>query len=339
MSNALFQLVWKPLQPLLTEVRTVYYSPSGLLCRLSFAAIHADNGKLLTDKYNLKQLLCTRSLAWSSQNKDFFTTASLWGDIDYDNAATITAAPLPGYVSGGTVLFAPSYDFNATNKSNYNRVWQALPGTKTETEKIFLLLKEKNIIAEQQNGSAASEEQFKKMDGASPGLLHIATHGFFLQAAAASKASGYHPEESNSFSLQQNPMFRSGLLLAGSNATWSGNATQHTREDGVLTAYEISQLDLSNSQLITLSACETALGDIEDNEGVYGLQRAFKMAGAQRLLMSLWKVPDKETSELMLIFYTYLLQGDDASNALHNTQLAMKEKYAPYYWAGFVLTE
>jgi len=91
--------------------------------------------------------------------------------------------------------------------------------------------------------------------------------------------------------------------------------------------------------LITLSACETALGDIEDNEGVYGLQRAFKMAGAQRLLMSLWKVPDKETSELMLIFYTYLLQGDDASNALHNTQLAMKEKYAPYYWAGFVLTE
>jgi len=108
----------------------------------------------------------------------------------------------------------------------------------------------------------------------------------------------------------------------------------------VLTAYEISQLDLSDTRLITLSACETALGDIEeDNEGVYGLQRAFKMAGAKQILMSLWKVPDAQTTQLMFLFYTSILQGNDENTALREAQLALKEKYSPYYWGGFVLSE
>jgi CHAT domain-containing protein len=107
----------------------------------------------------------------------------------------------------------------------------------------------------------------------------------------------------------------------------------------VLTAYEISHLDLSNTKLVTLSACETAIGEIEDNEGVFGLQRAFKMAGVKQVLMSLWAVPDKETSELMNVFYRSLLQSNDANKALQTAQLAMKQKYVPYYWAGFVLTE
>ncbi len=88
-----------------------------------------------------------------------------------------------------------------------------------------------------------------------------------------------------------------------------------------------------------MSACETALGEIKDNEGVYGLQRAFKMAGARQMLMSLWKVPDEQTTQLMLLFYNSILQGNKGSDALRNAQLAMKEKYAPYYWAGFVLSE
>jgi CHAT domain-containing protein len=135
-------------------------------------------------------------------------------------------------------------------------------------------------------------------------------------------------------------MFRSGLLLAGANATWVNAATITHDEDGVLTAYEIAHLNLSNTQLVTLSACQTALGDIEGNEGVFGLQRAFKMAGAKQILMSLWKVPDAQTNELMLLFYTSLLGGNNANTALRDAQLALKKKFPqPYYWAGFVTTE
>ncbi len=134
-------------------------------------------------------------------------------------------------------------------------------------------------------------------------------------------------------------MFRSGLLMAGANAAWSGDSKHTDVEDGVLTAYEIAQLNLSNAQLVALSACETALGDIENNEGVFGLQRAFKMAGVKQILMSLWKVPDAQTNELMLLFYTSLLDGNNANTALRHAQLVMKEKFPPYYWAGFVTTE
>ena len=143
----------------------------------------------------------------------------------------------------------------------------------------------------------------------------------------------------NRFTVQQNPMFRSGLVLAGGNAAWKGKPVPSGTEDGILTAYEIAQMDLSNTDLVVLSACETALGDIQGNEGVIGLQRAFKMAGVKQILMSLWKVPDAQTDELMLLFYTSLLDGNNANTALRNAQLVMKAKFPPYYWAGFVTTE
>ena len=335
-SNELYRLVWQPLQPFLTSVHTVYYSPCGLLCKLSFAALHAGMGKMPADKFTLKQLLCTRSLAWPEEDKNYFTNAGLWGNIDYNHAVAVNKNSLPVYDSAGTVLFTPVYDINKTDKSFYTGLWPSLPGTKTETETIYSLLKEKNITCKQETESNAGEEKFKRMDGNSPGLLHIATHGFFLSSAA--QTNNYYSYEHNSFSLQQNPMFRSGLLLAGANTAWSGN-TSYAAEDGVLTAYEIAQLDLSNTKLVTLSACETALGDIQDNEGVYGLQRAFKMAGVKHVLMSLWKIPDEETSAFMLLFYSSLLKSNDPNTALHNARLAMKEKYPPYYWAGFVVTE
>jgi len=309
-SSELYKMLWKPLQLKLKGIRTVYYSPSGLLFRLSFAAIHTGKGKLLADEFNLIQMVCTRNLTLDDNRKENFSTAALWGDIDYGDAS------------------------NTVNRQE--NTWKPLPGTKAETDGICTLLKENNIICNQQSERMASEELFKKMDGRSPELLHIATHGFFLPVLENSNINLY---DQNNFSVQQNPMFRNGLLLAGSNAAWSGYVGISGAEDGVLTAYEISHLDLSNTKLVTLSACETAIGEIEDNEGVFGLQRAFKMAGVKQVLMSLWAVPDKETSELMNVFYRSLLQSNDANKALKIAQLAMKQKYSPYYWAGFVLTE
>ncbi len=137
-------------------------------------------------------------------------------------------------------------------------------------------------------------------------------------------------------------MIRSGLLLAGANQAWkTGQSAQLDMEDGILTAYEISQLDLSNTELVVLSACETGLGDIQGNEGVYGLQRAFKIAGAKYLIMSLWQVPDFQTQELMTLFYqNWLTQNQPLPEAFRAAQQAIREKYLhPYFWAGFVLVE
>jgi len=309
-STQLYKLVWQPVQPVLNGISTIYYSPTGLLSKLSFVAIHAGNGKLLSDSYNLRQLLCTRSLALKDSSPEIFSSASVWGNINYD--------------TDDQALVHDSLDAYSSYEIIYpSRKWSALPGTKTEIENIRNILSEKKVHCDNETETAANEEAFKKMDGSSPSILHIATHGFFLPST-----------------LQHtNAMFRSGLLLAGSNQSWSGNTKQTRHEDGVLSAYEISHLDLSNTLLVTMSACETGLGGIEDNEGVYGLQRGFKMAGVKQVLMSLWSVPDKETTELMLHFYNNLLQEHDANKALQQAQLSMKKKYPPYYWAAFVLTE
>jgi CHAT domain-containing protein len=144
------------------------------------------------------------------------------------------------------------------------------------------------------------------------------------------------------FKISEHPMIRSGLILAGAQQAWSTGKAPENREDGILTAYEISQMNLSNTELVVLSACETGLGDIEGNEGVYGLQRAFKIAGAKYLLMSLWKVNDQSTHELMTDFYQqWLEKGLSIPAAFRTAQSNMQKKYpdAPYHWAGFVLVE
>jgi CHAT domain-containing protein len=135
-------------------------------------------------------------------------------------------------------------------------------------------------------------------------------------------------------------MIRSGLVLAGGNHAWkTGKSLRPDLEDGILTAYEISQMNLANTELVVLSACETGLGDLVGNEGVYGLQRAFKIAGAQHVIMSLWQVPDVQTQELMTAFYiNWLSQKMPIPEAFAAAQKVMREKYEhPFFWAGFVL--
>ena len=140
------------------------------------------------------------------------------------------------------------------------------------------------------------------------------------------------------FVNNKNPLLRTGIVLAGANDVWR-NQYYDRKEDGVLTALEVATLDLRRTKLVVLSACETGLGDIRGTEGVYGLQRAFKMAGVDYLIMSLWQIPDKETEEFMTAFYKKLIKTKDIRTAFNQTQKQMREKYDPYYWAAFVLIE
>ena len=190
------------------------------------------------------------------------------------------------------------------------------------------------------SGDSATEESVKALNGtASPAVLHIATHGFFFPDPKELKDSvRTSMSAQNPFRQSDNPLMRSGLFLAGASNAWMGKSIQGV-EDGILTSYEVSNLYLPNTKLVVLSACKTALGDIQGNEGVYGLQRAFKIAGVQNLVMSLWKVPDAETAEFMQAFYKNIFDKQSIDEAFYNAQAIMRNKYReePFKWAAWVL--
>jgi CHAT domain-containing protein len=182
----------------------------------------------------------------------------------------------------------------------------------------------------------------------SPCIMHIATHGFFLPNQISDRMNHNikfrtiidgRDNTMNMLSLQklEDPLLRSGLALAGANNFVHPELLPKDAEDGILTAEDVSVMDLSDTELVVLSACDTALGDVQTGEGVFGLRRAFVLAGAQTLVMSLWKVLDEQTKELMVDFYKRLLSGKGRAEALREAQLSMKEKYPdPYYWGAFI---
>jgi CHAT domain-containing protein len=211
----------------------------------------------------------------------------------------------------------------------------ALPGTKTELDAVAKLLKTGGYTTKQYMERGASESIMKSVKA--PGLLHIATHGYFLADADLNENGAVGISLENA---QANPLLRSGLLLAGAAPTMSGEASVNlsSNDNGVLTAYEAMNLDLNGTDLIILSACETGLGDVKAGEGVYGLQRAFLVAGANALIMSLWKVDDAATQMLMTNFYTNWMKSGNKLKAFKQAQTQLMAKYKePYYWGAFVM--
>jgi CHAT domain-containing protein len=180
------------------------------------------------------------------------------------------------------------------------------------------------------------------MSNPSPRYVHVATHGFFFpdpEKNYDNMSMTMGNEQFIVFKMSDNPLNRAGLLFSGANTVWTGGERPEGLDDGILTAYEASNLNLWNTELVVLSACETGLGEIKGSEGVFGLQRAFMAAGANYIIMSLWKVPDKETSEFMTKFYEGLFAGQTIPEAFNTTREYMKNKYRnePYKWAAFVL--
>jgi len=333
--DSLYQLIWQPLDSLLENVQAVYFSPSGLLHQIAFTALPYQQG-LLSERFNLHQLSSTRLLAVDA-SENAITSAVVYGGIDYDTEPAI----LESNAAQSSTLMASLLPELSRGKSR-GTSWQFLPGTTTESEKVYKLLNANDIHTAHLQADQAQEETFKALGKAkSPGIIHVASHGFFF-----ADIDKKQPEENELFTgedtyrLAEDPLLRSGLLFAGANHVWEGGSPLPGVEDGILTAYEVAQLNLSNTELVVLSACETGLGDVQGSEGVYGLQRAFKMAGAKNLIMSLWKVPDAQTVELMEKFYTYWLEEDQPiRDAFRQAQQEMKDKYDPYYWAAFVLVE
>ncbi len=298
----LYNLVWRPLEKYVKNFNVIYMSPSGLLNTISFSSLYNGN-EYLVQKHNLIMLGSTSKVIETKQSiLKNINRVSLFGGIQYGS-----------------------------------RALQYLEGTKEEVNKIAQLFKKNNITTELFVDYEATEEAFKEKTGNSQ-ILHVATHGFFkkslnLKGKPVKKKKILFDQNLSlsrgGVAYEENPLMRSGLFFAES----------YTNTNGILTAMEVTQLDLRKTELIVLSACETSLGDIKRNEGVYGLQRAFKMAGVGSIITSLWKVDDQKTAEFMKAFYDNLMVVGGVREAFIMTQRESSQRLDPYFWGAFVLTE
>ena len=346
--NDLYSLLWKPISNQLTGIKTIYYTPAGLMNNIPFQALYEDKmegREYLMDKYSLNQLTSTRYLALGLKKRaeePIETNIALFGGVNYNDLPD-SKSDTSNYLSSEAAFLyknaIASRDLEDTRSgASY------LPGTKKEVEGIADLLKSNKWDVNVIEGKNASEDKVKNLVGKnSKSIMHIATHGFaFPDKENNKKRTEIGLENGNErYKVAENPMIRSGLLFSGSNMTWQGKGDsllKMTNEDGVLTAYELSQLSLDNTKLVVLSACETGKGAIQGSEGTFGLKRALKLAGVDNMIVSLWKVPDDATMEMMTIFYTELAKTKKPVPAFELAQKTMRNKYPnePKKWAGFV---
>ncbi|MBL7910789.1 MAG: CHAT domain-containing protein [Bacteroidia bacterium] len=313
----------KPLENSLKDVNRIYISSDGIFHKLSFLSIYnpATKKYLVDDReiYQISNLGSITKNAKTDLNPNL--TANLFGypDYDYDFKKLKTKVALEA-----TQMVAKR--FGLTNLAK-------LPGTKTEVEEIAKSLTAKDWKTNSYIEQFASEENLRKVN--SPKILHIATHGFYLKNIESDDKLFLGFDNS---AIKENSLLRSGIILAGAGPSTADSLNKDSENDGIVTAYEASLLNLSNTDLVVLSACQTGLGDDMGSEGVAGLQRSFTIAGAKNIIMSLWPVDDYATQFLMTEFYKNYSESQNSETAFKLAQLEVKKKYPqPYYWAAFVL--
>ncbi|TAE69412.1 MAG: CHAT domain-containing protein [Bacteroidetes bacterium] len=332
-----YNVYWKPIAQKLKGIKKVWFSPDGVYNQLSMKSLYnAETQKYLADEIDIQIVGNTKELlTQNTKPKNKPKDATLIGFPDYNG------------------------DFKNNNPSDkkqdralQNLLTQAkkdkkqrflegeniteLPATKIEVDDLENILKKQNIQTQKFIAKEATEETIKNLKN--PQVLHIATHGFFLQDIQNEEGNQRSFAGYDQNKIVENPLLRSGLLLAGAKNAFVGK-TSENQEDGILTSMEAMNLDLDDTDLVVLSACETGLGEVKNGEGVYGLQRAFQTAGAKSVLMSLWTVSDEATQKLMTYFYeNWITKKMSKREAFNMAQIQLRKEFPePYYWAAFVL--
>ncbi|MBK6266427.1 CHAT domain-containing protein [Marivirga sp. S37H4] len=317
-----YEQYWQTINENLAGINTIYLSPDGVYNKISVATLFNNStNQYLLEQYDIRLLTNPKSLLKPKRPANQINlTAALLGNPDFK-------------VGDEEKLDLKQMSQKVANQRSVELLRNGideLPGTKVEIAQINDLLLAKSWKNNLLMDASATEGAIKALQ--SPNLLHFATHGYFIENDGSTDEGD----------VNQNPLLRSGLLLSGAEKYLKDKIRNQpiTAEDGMLTAYEAMNLNLSNTNLVVLSACETGVGELKNGEGVYGLQRSFLVAGADNLVMSLWKVDDQATQQLMVNFYSHWLNGEDYSKALRASQLKMQKEYPePYYWGAFVLTK
>jgi CHAT domain-containing protein len=348
-SAELYKLVFAPIREALGTATTIYVAPEGEFNRLAFEALVDNDGKYLIESYRFAYLSSGRDLLkmWPQPGRGTLVFAA--PDYDLRASERVSETRAVGSATAGR-LDDSSHGTRSSDTRGLR--WDRLSGTEAEASDVNHELADSRFgPVKLYLGKAALEGVFK--GARSPRILHVATHGFFLANQTTDQEDRAMPVANTSefgaaaglarLRGAENPFLRSGIVLAGANVT-SDAAGPTTVDDGWVTAEEIAMMDLRGTELVVLSACESGLGDIQVGEGVYGLRRAFQLAGAKLLLTSLFKVPDDQTREIMSGFYRGLKAGKNEGDALRDSQLELvnrrrqaKGAAHPFFWASFVL--
>lgn len=348
-ARALDEKLMRPLRALTGDKTRLLVSPDGELNLIPFEALVDENGKYLLENYSFTYLTSGRDLlrmqtaataARAVKNRPLVIADPMFGE----SPAAQTAKAGAGAAIQKTVAMRGGKKRDGGGGSDKPRSVTAtreltevyfapLAGSAQEARSIQTFFPNATFLT----GRQATETLLKQTDA--PEILHVATHGFFLEDAANPFAAGARSGAASGNARIENPLLRSGLALAGANRR--GEGIDGGRDDGILTALEAAALNLWGTKLVVLSACDTGVGEVKTGEGVYGLRRAFVLAGAESVVMSLWPVSDFVTRELMTGFYKNLKQGAGRGASLRQVKLEMMKKSGrqhPFYWAGFIQT-
>jgi len=326
----LYEILIVPMELELEDKTFLMISPDGQLNLIPFEILQDREGKYLVESFNISYVSCGRDLLRFSDGTGKASDMFIMADPDYDCRRETGEEP-------GNARKPASYNMLSFTEplrgggECLNAKFNPIPYTRKEVERIVSVCREKGSFdIRSYFQSDASEETIKKMENI-PNVMHLSTHGYFCR---------------NRDYIYDNPLLRGGLVFAGANCVSGESRTDMIgEEDGIFTALEVTGLNLNGTELVVLSACETGVGEVENSEGVYGLRRAFQYAGAETIIMSLWKIPDKETYEIMENFYSLWLDGYTKQEALRMASLKVLEDQRnshnsshPYFWGGFILS-
>jgi CHAT domain-containing protein len=302
-----YKVFWEPIYKQIGQSATIYLSPDGVYNLINLEAIPTPDGKFVIDNSNIVIVSNTKDLYLKKSKGKSNSTSS--------NSATMFGNP--------TFYLTASVNGNIAS----------LPGTEKEVQELENLLKQKGWNTSEYMENSATEERVKELS--SPRIFHVATHGFYAPTVDITEEESLTENEAM---MTENPLLTTGLLLKGAGDILSKSKYNYNSESGILTAYEAMSLNLDQTDLVVLSACETGLGEVSNGEGVYGLQRAFLVAGAKVLIMSIFKVDDDATQKLILSFYRKWLTTGNMRQSFIDAKKELRVDYPdPIYWGAFMM--
>ena len=350
-SSKMYDLVWLPIEEELNGIENIYFSPVGVFHQMGLEYLPDHLGTNISLNYQINRLSSTKELI--SRNHSPLKKVALFGGADYDASISVLSQQSTSYkkeTNEEHIIPIDSLDIEANKSAGF----AFLEGTLDEVGEISLILTEQDIDNIVYMDAEASETNIKNFSDSQLNLIHIATHGFYYSDKRSQNAipintlfrnlNLYNTEGDFAIIDEDKMLTRSGLILSGANNIIHKVKIPSGVEDGILYADEISNLNFNSIGIVVLSACQSGLGDIDSSEGVFGLQRGFKLAGVKSIIMSLWKVDDIATQILMKDFYKGLSNGEALQEALTNAQLTLRTidngiYDKPEYWAAFILLD